>query len=150
MIGLLRAMRSLGPPCARCWLNDAKFSIIMRQGSTSDNSLKIRDSIVVSISACHAEDPGSIPGRGTLSWRPWRTQSEGSGCLEEEPNNTCAKKKTTTREERRRETERERLSERERERESKTKHKEKGADNVQAVGLEPTRSCLQWILSPPP
>ena len=25
---------------------------------------KIRDSIVVSISACHAEDPGSIPGRG--------------------------------------------------------------------------------------
>ena len=24
----------------------------------------IRDSIVVSISACHAEDPGSIPGRG--------------------------------------------------------------------------------------
>ena len=27
-------------------------------------SVKIRDSIVVSISACHAEDPGSIPGRG--------------------------------------------------------------------------------------
>ena len=26
--------------------------------------IKIRDSIVVSISACHAEDPGSIPGRG--------------------------------------------------------------------------------------
>ena len=26
----------------------------------------IRDSIVVSISACHAEDPGSIPGRGVL------------------------------------------------------------------------------------
>ena len=26
--------------------------------------LKIPDSIVVSISACHAEDPGSIPGRG--------------------------------------------------------------------------------------
>ena len=25
---------------------------------------KIRDSIVVSFSACHAEDPGSIPGRG--------------------------------------------------------------------------------------
>jgi hypothetical protein len=24
----------------------------------------LRDSIVVSISACHAEDPGSIPGRG--------------------------------------------------------------------------------------
>jgi hypothetical protein len=27
---------------------------------------QIRDSIVVSISACHAEDPGSIPGRGNL------------------------------------------------------------------------------------
>ena len=27
----------------------------------------IRGSIVVSISACHAEDPGSIPGRGVLS-----------------------------------------------------------------------------------
>jgi hypothetical protein len=27
---------------------------------------QIRDSIVVSISACHAEDPGSIPGRGVL------------------------------------------------------------------------------------
>ena len=27
---------------------------------------QIRDSIVVSISACHAEDPGSIPGGGVL------------------------------------------------------------------------------------
>ena len=27
---------------------------------------RIRGSIVVSISACHAEDPGSIPGRGVL------------------------------------------------------------------------------------
>ena len=27
---------------------------------------RIRGSIVVSISACHAEDPGSIPGRGAL------------------------------------------------------------------------------------
>ena len=27
-------------------------------------SFQIRGSIVVSISACHAEDPGSIPGRG--------------------------------------------------------------------------------------
>ena len=25
-----------------------------------------RDSIVVSISACHADDPGSIPGRGVI------------------------------------------------------------------------------------
>ena len=28
------------------------------------SAAQIRDSIVVSISACHAEDPGSIPGRG--------------------------------------------------------------------------------------
>ena len=29
-----------------------------------DGNTQIRGSIVVSISACHAEDPGSIPGRG--------------------------------------------------------------------------------------
>ena len=28
--------------------------------------VQIRGSIVVSISACHADDPGSIPGRGVL------------------------------------------------------------------------------------
>ena len=28
---------------------------------------EFRDSIVVSISACHADDPGSIPGRGVSS-----------------------------------------------------------------------------------
>ena len=31
---------------------------------SADTASRIRDSIVVSISACHAEDPGSIPGRG--------------------------------------------------------------------------------------
>jgi hypothetical protein len=31
-----------------------------------------RGSIVVSISACHAEDPGSIPGRGV-----WRLAQQG-------------------------------------------------------------------------
>ena len=31
---------------------------------------QIRGSIVVSISACHAEDPGSIPGRGVFLSRP--------------------------------------------------------------------------------
>ena len=30
------------------------------------DDLQIRGSIVVSISACHAEDPGSIPGRGVF------------------------------------------------------------------------------------
>ena len=29
-------------------------------------STSLRDSIVVSISACHADDPGSIPGRGVF------------------------------------------------------------------------------------
>ena len=29
---------------------------------------QIRGSIVVSISACHAEDPGSIPGRGMFAY----------------------------------------------------------------------------------
>ena len=31
-------------------------------------SAGFRDSIVVSISACHADDPGSIPGRGVFSF----------------------------------------------------------------------------------
>ena len=30
---------------------------------------QIRGSIVVSTSACHAEDPGSIPGRGVVSFK---------------------------------------------------------------------------------
>ena len=40
---------------------------------------ELRGSIVVSISACHAEDPGSIPGRGVLHRQhvPW--QEDGAG-----------------------------------------------------------------------
>ena len=34
------------------------------EGWHASKSSQIRDSIVVSISACHAENPGSIPGRG--------------------------------------------------------------------------------------
>ena len=33
-------------------------------------NIQIRGSIVVSISACHADDPGSIPGSGVF--RMWR------------------------------------------------------------------------------
>ena len=33
-------------------------------GASAKRCLQVRGSIVVSISACHAEDPGSIPGRG--------------------------------------------------------------------------------------
>ena len=32
--------------------------------------MRIRGSIVVSTSACHAEDPGSIPGRGGVNTAP--------------------------------------------------------------------------------
>ena len=39
------------------------FTISMWERHTCQ---QIRDSIVVSISACHADDPGSIPGRGVL------------------------------------------------------------------------------------
>ena len=41
------------------------------QSSPAATSLKkeIRDSIVVSISACHADDPRSIPGRGAFFLR---------------------------------------------------------------------------------
>ena len=43
--------------------------------------LQIRGSIVVSISACHAEDPGSIPGRGvspSAHYAYGQARSEGS------------------------------------------------------------------------
>ena len=36
-------------------------NIVVRYSLTA-----FRDSIVVSISACHADDPGSIPGRGVV------------------------------------------------------------------------------------
>ena len=38
----------------------------------------LRDSIVVSISACHADDPGSIPGRGGFSL-PKKTLDSNTG-----------------------------------------------------------------------
>ena len=48
------------------------FVVVVSNASTRGSSasfliIQIRDSIVVSISACHAEDPGSIPGRGVLN-----------------------------------------------------------------------------------
>ena len=48
-------------------------------GLLGGQKCQFRDSIVVSISACHADDPGSIPGRGvfrfvgprnSLDWTP--------------------------------------------------------------------------------
>ena len=34
-------------------------------------NVQIRGSIVVSISGCHVEDPGSIPGRGVCVYLVW-------------------------------------------------------------------------------
>jgi hypothetical protein len=115
---------------------------------------------VVSISACHAEDPGSIPGRGTLSLR---TRPGGCDCFEggadiqlpdcvvfldkwglapqmrtalglgQVAPGECRGSSATRR--RLRHTRREREREREREKEKgKPEHKEKGVHNVQAVG----------------
>jgi hypothetical protein len=41
---------------------------------------QIRGSIVVSISACHAEDPGSISGRGVFSFKPCGMQVTADQC----------------------------------------------------------------------
>ena len=42
---------------------------------------RVRGSIVVSISARHADDPGSIPGRGTLLWFFSVLALAGSTCV---------------------------------------------------------------------
>ena len=47
-----------------------RFLMILRQITKDEREFgdnKIRCSIVVSISACHAEDPGSIPGGGVFA-----------------------------------------------------------------------------------
>ena len=43
------------------------------------SALQIRGRIVVSISACHAEDPGSIPGRGVLLWATLLSTAAAAG-----------------------------------------------------------------------
>ena len=54
--------------------------------TTNRHCQQIRGSIVVSISACHAEDPGSIPGRGVscccilYQWRAWAASGLEHGC----------------------------------------------------------------------
>ena len=47
-----------------------QFGVIRNKWKEGKGSLnyQIRGSIVVSISACHAEDPGSIPGRGVVKF----------------------------------------------------------------------------------
>ena len=56
-----------------------------RQGNLKSKPLPViqfRGSIVVSISACHAEDPGSIPGRGVFRfWRAATPALDAHTCL---------------------------------------------------------------------
>ena len=48
---------------------------------TVSRIFEIRGSIVVSISACHADDPGSIPGRGdSCAFNAWATCLLSSQC----------------------------------------------------------------------
>ena len=53
-----------------CAYNVITFSEAVRQFRA--RSMRVRGSVVVSISACHAEDPGSIPGRGISTHIVWR------------------------------------------------------------------------------
>ena len=52
-------------PSAACPCRGAR-RFATRVPHTESRTLQIRGSIVVSISACHADDPGSIPGRGDV------------------------------------------------------------------------------------
>ena len=51
---------------SRFFLQKGLFFVIEIKELSSVVKTCFRDSIVVSISACHADDPGSIPGRGVL------------------------------------------------------------------------------------
>ena len=64
------------PACVQATTPPSEETLLWsHHGGTCQNTLgprhrsQVRGSIVVSISACHAEDPGSIPGRG-ISTRP--------------------------------------------------------------------------------
>ena len=55
-------------PGVRSLYQFLRFPIyVMKLAFASLESVRVRDSIVVSISACHADDPGSIPGRGVFT-----------------------------------------------------------------------------------
>ena len=49
----------------QAFVSHVKIYVLMSVYSTF--FAQMRGSIVVSISACHAEDPGSIPGRGVAA-----------------------------------------------------------------------------------
>ena len=50
---------------------ETQLSVRIRHESEQRNMQAVLGSIVVSISACHAEDPGSIPGRGVSFYQFW-------------------------------------------------------------------------------
>ena len=60
-----------------------EYSASIEQGSevfakkNGTLNIQIRGSIVVSISACHADDPGSIPGRGVFEVNARVEEDEG-------------------------------------------------------------------------
>ena len=64
---------------------DSPVQTILQLNLHSIIASTIRGSIVVSISACHADDPGSIPGRGIFLFRSlkgdneWSTSTGASG-----------------------------------------------------------------------
>ena len=63
-------MRRVGFPCVGAGL-------LKTFARTESRTLQIRGSIVVSISACHADDPGSIPGRGVFEVNARVEEDEG-------------------------------------------------------------------------
>ena len=72
--GLRQGKRSVCPPNQCVWMRAISGVSGRRHAQTMMWYLwqanHIRGSIVVSISACHADDPGSIPGRGALCGKP--------------------------------------------------------------------------------
>ena len=69
--------------CKNCQQHPAKKIALCKLAHVDDHTCwghgQIRGSIVVSISACHAEDPGSIPGRGVFAFL--LQPSQGRTCL---------------------------------------------------------------------
>ena len=72
--GLRQGKRSVCPPNQCVWMRAISGASGRRHAQTMMWYLwqanHIRGSIVVSISACHADDPGSIPGRGVGTLTP--------------------------------------------------------------------------------
>ena len=64
--GITFALHAKGPGFKSQRVHFISFALQLKAmlGLSTCSAVNFRDSIVVSISACHADDPGSIPGRG--------------------------------------------------------------------------------------